>query len=462
MQMNFLKQRVLSFVVSLALFMEAMDATILNTAIPTMAKNFNVNPIDLKIALISYLLMLAIVIPISGWLADKLGAKKVFIIALTIFIIASFFCGLSSHLLELIIARSIQGIGGALTLPVGRLIIVRTFKHRQFINAMNQIVTVGAFGMMLGPVLGGIITYHFSWHWIFWINVPVGLLAIFLTKYFLKDISPVAVPPLDKIGFLLFATSLSGLMFGLSALSETILNRHISLFIILASFILILIYFWHSKDKKNPVVKISLFYNRIFQIAISGNFLSRLSFGSMPFLLPLLLQIKLHYSAQLSGIVLAPLAGGVLLAKQFSLRLLQKQGFKKYLLINTLLAGIAIWLFMLIKISTSIYIIALLTLFFGLMISLQYSGMNALAYADISTNDSGAATSIMSTVQQFSQSMGVAISALLVNYFSFGSYLKISAFTNTFFFLGFIVLSSSFVFMRLKSTDGIQMIHSDE
>ena len=216
--------RIIPLIVSLAFFMEAMDSTIINTSIPAMSSSLNVNPIDLKIALISYLLSLAMFIPISGWLADKFGMKKIFIAAFFIFTVSSLWCGFSQNLTELVIARFFQGIGGALNLPVGRLIILRTFGRQQLISIMSRVVMVGALGMMLGPVLGGQITHYLSWHWIFWINLPIGCLAIGLAMYGLTNPPAQPVPPLDKMGFLLFGLGLALLTFGLSEMSESTIS----------------------------------------------------------------------------------------------------------------------------------------------------------------------------------------------------------------------------------------------
>ena len=209
------------FIVSLSFLMEAVDATILNTSIPSISRALSVDPIDLKLALISYLLSLAIFIPISGWLADKFGAKRIFIIALAIFSLGSLWCGCASNLIALVIARFVQGLGGALSLPVGRLILLRAFGRKHLISTMNQVVTIGSLGMMLGPVIGGFISHYFSWHWIFWVNIPLGLLAIILASIWIEDSARISVPPIDMLGFILFGSGLASFSFGLSTLSDT-------------------------------------------------------------------------------------------------------------------------------------------------------------------------------------------------------------------------------------------------
>jgi EmrB/QacA subfamily drug resistance transporter len=454
--------KIIPFIIALSFFMEAVDSTVINTAIPAMSRSLHVPPVDLKVALISYLLSLAIFIPISGWLADKYGAKRIFIFALSIFTLSSIWCGFSQHLTELVMARFMQGLGGALGLPVGRLIIVRTFGREQFIRISGQVVMVGAIGMMLGPMIGGYITHYLSWQWIFWVNIPIGLFAIVLSYFFLQDTERLTVPPLDKVGFVFFGAALSGFTYGFAALSESRRNPFDVLIIFVLSLVLLIAYRLWSKRQAHPIVKFNLLHHRTFKIAVMGNLISRLGFGGIPFLIPLLLQIGLGYPAQESGLLLAPIALGVVLVRPFLMPLLRFLGYKKLLMLNTFVAGLSIWAFMLIHANTSIYLIGTLTFLYGFILSLQYGVMNSLAYADIASNDLSAATSMMSTIQQLSQSFGVAISALFIRFFSlmlFGKLtLTTTVFDYTFFAVGFFTMLSAFVFMKLKPCDGRQMM----
>ncbi len=450
----------ISFIVSLAMFMETVDSTIINTAIPSMAISLHVAPLDLKIALISYLLSLAIFIPISGWFADKWGIKQVFVSAMVLFVLSSTACGFAPGLLELVLARIVQGFAGALMVPVGRLILLRTFARHEFMAAMNHVVMVMALGLMLGPVLGGLITHYWSWQWIFWVNIPFGLLAIFLSSRFLLKEVPRPVPRLDMRGFLLFGTALAALSFGLSALSETFIAFWLALTLILVAFVLLILYKIHSRHITNPVVNIQLFRHRTFAISVSANLIARLGFGGIPFLLPLMFQLSLGYSAECSGLLLAPIALGVVVAKYFSIRLLRLLNYKKCLMINTLLVCIMQWTFSRIDHASSVTVIASLTFIFGTLMSLQYTSMNSLAYTAIPPEEMSAASSIMSTVQQLAQSFGVAICALLLHYLTKGSATSIGlvTFQHTFLALSLITLCSSAIFLRLKANDGIQML----
>jgi EmrB/QacA subfamily drug resistance transporter len=441
--------------------METLDTTIINTAIPTIARSLNVDPINLKVALISYLLSLAIFIPISGWLADKYGAKRVYITALIIFTISSFWCGLSQTLEELVLARILQGIGGAFMSPVGRLIVMRTCDKHELVKIMSNIMMIAALGLMLGPVLGGLISHYFSWRWIFWINIPVGIFNILFTLYLLPSIQSVPVPRLDKFGFILFGLGLSGLTFSLSILSESNISITEILFIISASIFLLISYVLHSRHQAHPIVKTTLFNARTFRTSVLGNLFARLGFGGVPFLLPLLLQIGLHYSAQLAGLLIAPIAIGIIIAKLFTIHLLKSLGYKRLLIFNTLFIALSIALFSTIDNETTPFQIALLSLLFGSLISLQYSAMNSLAYADINHDELSSATSFMAALQQIAQSLGVAISAIGIKIFmllSITQELSPAIFHYVFLAMAILTLLSCIIFIFLKRHDGYQLI----
>lgn len=453
-----MKKNIILIIVAFALFMESVDTTIINTAIPAMAASLKVGPVNLKLALISYLMSLAIFIPVSGWIADKFGMKKVFILAVTVFTLSSIACGFTQTLPQLVFARILQGLGGSLTLPVGRLIILRTCERHELISKMSIVVMIAALGMMLGPLLGGIITQHFSWSWIFWVNVPIGALTIALALYLLPAMPARKVPPLDKFGFILFGAGLATLTLGLSTLSENDVPHTLPLFLILTAALLLFLYIKHSHKKPHPIVKVDLLRVRTFRIAVLGNLFARLGFGGVPFLMPLLLQIGLGFSPGLSGMLLAPVALGVFMVKPLSLYILRFFGYKKLLIINTFFVALVLLSLATIKAGTSVHTIGFFTFLYGFLIALQYTAMNSLAYANLANDDMGAATSIMSTIQQLAQSFGVAVAALMLQLFSTHSLLSIKIFHQTFITIAIMTFLSLLIFMQLQKEDGRELI----
>ncbi|MBA2654692.1 MAG: DHA2 family efflux MFS transporter permease subunit [Gammaproteobacteria bacterium] len=459
--MDLLTKRATLFIISLALFMDVLDSNIINTAIPAMSRSFQVNPINLKIALISYLLSLAIFIPISGWTADKYGTKRVFIAALGLFTISSFWCGYAHTLMELVIARSIQGIGGAFMISLGRLIVARTFKRHELVSAMNAVIIVVSVAVMVGPFVGGIITDNFSWPWIFWVNIPVGIFAIIFSVYFLRDDAQKKERPFDMWGFILFGGSLAMLCFSLSQMSETDIDLHASWAMITIAAVMLIIFIIHAKRYDHPVINIELFRIRTFRISVFGNLFSRLGFGGMPFLLPLLQQMGLGFSAQLSGLLLVPMAFGIIFSKLFGLRILKLMGYKNFLLLNTTLVAFTIFSFAIINQHTSVYTIASLTFILGIFITSQFTAMNSLAFSQISRDELSNSTPITSTAQVLGQSLGVAVGAILLRYHS--SQLKQvlltpTVFHQTFFSMGLLTLLSALIFISLRPDDGQQML----
>jgi EmrB/QacA subfamily drug resistance transporter len=442
-------------IVSMAMFMEAIDTTIINTAIPKMAQSFNVPPVDLKIALIGYLVSLAIFIPISGWVSDKFGLRKVFLSALFIFTLSSLACGFSTNLYELILWRVIQGLGGAFMMPLGRLMVLQWFEKAELVRTMNRIVMPALIGPAIGPLLGGFITQLISWHWIFWVNVPVGVVTFIFAYYCLPKnntkIIQNADRPLDKMGFILFGVGLACFTFGLSALSEEALKAPLILSILLISVVSLVLYVWHSRTIEAPIVDNKLFAIRLFRLAILGNMVTRLGVGAVPFLLPLMLQTRLDYSPSLSGFFIATTAIGMLLAKFFSRNIIRLLGFKKILLLNTTLLGFSICLMSTISINTSITHIVFQMIVFGFLMSLQFSSMNPLIFSEVGPSLSSAATSVQSTTMQLSQSIGVALCAIILKQLS-------GNFADTFMATGLLTILSGAVFLCLKKNDGSNLL----
>jgi EmrB/QacA subfamily drug resistance transporter len=463
MSPNTIKQFITPLTVSLAIFMEAVDTTIINTAIPSMSQSLQIGPVDLKIALISYLLSLAIFIPISGWLADKYGTKKIFLIAISIFTISSITCGFSTTLYELVISRFLQGTGGALMIPVGRLIVIRLFKRSELIQVNNRIMIPALIGPGLGPLLGGIISQAFSWRWIFWVNIPFGIINFILTYFWVDNFKTEKISPFDWFGFFLFGTGLAGFVFAFSALSESDFPLNLITIIFLIAIVFLICYAFHSFHCQHSVLKMKLFLTRTFRISVIGNLSVRIGFAGIPFLLPLFLQIGLGYSPRSAGLMVAITAIGAMAMKFFNRWTIKTFGFRKLLLINNLFLGLSLWLFMWVYPDTSWLLIALFTFIYGVLSSQQFGTMNPLAYADLPREDLGAATSIMSVVQQVASSFGVAATALILKRFDFLSTTKhiltLNDFHHTFFVLGILTMLVVFIFAQLKKDDGQNLIY---
>lgn len=460
--MFFSPKRITLCIVSLALFMDVLDSNILNTAVPVISHSFQVSPIDLKIALISYLLSLAMFMPMSGWAADKYGTKSIFIGATVLFTLSSFFCGYAHSLIALVIARFIQGIGGAFMTSIGRLIIARLFQKNELVQAMSAVIIIVSIAVMLGPFVGGVIVDRVAWSWIFWVNIPVGLLLIALSIFGLKDNTLRDVRPFDFVGFILFGGSLAILCYSLSKMSESHAEILSALFGVIISLLMLVIYVMYAKRRQYPVIKISLLRFATLRISVFGNLASRLGFGGMPFLLPLFQQLGLGFSAQLSGLLLVPMALGVIFSKLLSLVTLRALGYRRFLFYNTFLVAITLSFYALITLKTPVYCIAILTFIFGFFVSMQYTGMNSLSLAEIPKEQLSASTSITSTNQILAQSLGVAVSAILLRVFSSSgkhhSFLSVSDFHHVFLSLALITTLSTFLFLQLTLDDGKTML----
>ncbi len=453
-----LSKIIIPWVIAIALFMETLDVTIVSTAIPKIAISLQVSAISLKVALTSYLLSLAVFIPISGWMADKFGTKRVFSLALLLFTLSSIFCGMSNNLTELIISRILQGLGGALMMPVGRLILLKAFPKSDLVRVTNYATIPSLIGPALGPVVGGAITTFSSWRWVFFVNIPFGLLGALLTLKYVKDYKAEHVIPFDVPGFILFGVGLAGLSFGFDSIGERLLSVNVIFMILSSSLLCLVLYFWYYQTAKNPVFDLKVFKIRTFRITVLGSLWSRLGIGGIPFLLPLLFQIGFGLSPLYSGLLIFPLAIAMLLMKFFVKKLLKLYGFRKILIINPMLVGVSMASFAFVTKITPYSIILLLVFVNGLVTSLQFSCMNILSYVDLTDSNVSKGTSIASAIQQLSMCFGVAVSALVIKIFvGFNNHLTmgdVMPLHNSFFAIGGITFVSFIVFRYLQKSDG--------
>ena len=452
-------KRYLPWVVATALFMEQLDSTIINTAIPAMAASLHVAPLSLKAVVSSYILSLAVCIPISGWMADRFGTRRVFSAAVAIFTISSVLCGLSLNVPMLVAARILQGMGAAMMMPVGRLTIIRTFPKSELLVAMNFVIIPALIGPLLGPTVGGLIVHWLPWRTIFFVNVPVGLAAQWLIHRHMPDYRGETSRPLDVVGLVLFGSGVALLSWVLEIFGEHRIDLTSAAILLLLALSLLAAYVWHARHIRYPILRLGLFRVRTFRVSVVGGFITRLGIGGLPFLLPLLYQLGLGLPAWESGLLMMPAVAAAMGMKFFSAPILKRLGYRKVLTINTVMIGVTISLFSGVVPGTPIAVIVALGLAQGFFNSLQFSSMNSMAYADIKTSDSSMASTIASSLQQMSMSFGLACGSLVTAWF-LGDLLQsdrvavTNALHHAFLTLGALTMISSLSFWTLRAKDG--------
>jgi EmrB/QacA subfamily drug resistance transporter len=401
-------------VVATALFMENMDSSAIGTALPAIARDLKEDPVILKLALTSYLLSLAIFIPISGWCADRFGARPVFQTAIAVFIVSSVACGSAGSLWHLIIARALQGVGGAMMVPVGRLIVLRAVPKAQLVSALAYLSIPALIGPMVGPLLGGFITTYFDWRWIFWINVPVGLLGITLANLFMPNVRGDADDKLDWLGFALAGVGVSTMIFGFTVAGRDFLPSPGPYLLMLFGAVVSIAYVWRARQITNPVLDLRLLKVPTFQTSIIGGGVFRLGMGAVPFLLPLMLQIGFGLNPLQSGMITFASALGALLMKTTASPILRRYGFRTVLTGNALICSVILALYGTLTAALPHVLIIAFLIIAGFFRSLQFTSLNAVAYADIDNKTMSRATALVAVAQQLFLSAGVAIAALLL------------------------------------------------
>jgi EmrB/QacA subfamily drug resistance transporter len=451
-------KRLLPWLVAVAFFMESLDTTILNTAVPTIAAALKVAPLSMKAVLSSYTLSLAVFIPISGWMADRFGTRRVFASAIGLFTFGSFLCGISTNIHVLVACRVLQGCGGAMMVPVGRLTIVRTFAKSELIRAMSFVAIPGLVGPMLGPIAGGLIVAYLHWRVIFFVNLPIGIIGLFMVYLHLPDYREKS-NPLDFVGLTLFGSGIALLSYVLEVFGEHTLGVPAILAMLATSILLLTGYGLHATKTTFPLLNLSLFRIRTFRAAVSGSFFTRLGIGGIPFILPLLYQVGLGFTPIQSGLLMMPQAIAAMSLKMTMPRILTRFGYRVVLISNTVILGLLIVLFAAIGIGTPVWLMVALAFCFGFFSSLQYTSMNTLVYADVTEQQASGASSIASTMQQMSMSFGVAWASLVTGFFipdrlHSNAPQMIHGIHSAVFVLGAITVLSTIVFRELKSTDG--------
>ena len=452
--------RAAPLIVAVSLFMENMDSTVIATSLPAIARDIGTNPLALKLAITSYLLSLAIFIPASGWTADRFGARNVFRLAIAVFVLGSIGCALSHSLEEFVFARIVQGIGGAMMTPVGRLIVVRSIDKEALLNAMSLLTVPALIGPICGPPLGGFITTYASWHWIFIINVPIGLLGIALATRFIPDIRTQYPYPFDLIGFILSALGIGGLAFGLSVMGLAFLPNGVVAALLGVGAVCSFAYVYYAQRAPAPILDLNLLKLPTFRASIYGGFLFRLGIGALPFLLPLLLQIGFNLSPFQSGLITFTGALGSMFMKAAAVTVLKRVGYRNVLLYNSFISAafLAACATFLPGIPFAIMIAVLLI--GGFFRSLQFTSINTLAYAEVEPPLMSRATSMVAAAQQVSISTGVAVGALVVEFtlrLKHGAAMTAADFPPAFLVVGALTATAAIIFVRLSPDAGAQL-----
>jgi EmrB/QacA subfamily drug resistance transporter len=447
----------LPWLVAVAFFMESLDTTILNTAVPAISEAIKVTPLSMKSVLASYTLSLAVFIPISGWMADRFGTRRVFASAIGLFTLGSFLCGISSNIHLLVACRILQGCGGAMMVPVGRLTLVRTFAKSELIRAMSFVAIPALVGPMLGPIAGGLIVGYLHWRFIFFVNIPIGLVGLLMVYLHLPDYRE-ETHPLDIVGLILFGSGIALLSYVLEIFGEHTLSTGEILGLLAISLSLIGGYLFHAREIAYPLLKLSLFRIRTFGAAVSGSFFTRLGIGGVPFLLPLLYQLGLGLTPIQSGLLIMPQALASMSTKFLLPKVLSRIGYRAVLVSNTVILGLMLLLFATIGLHTPIWVIVIQAFCYGAFTSLQYTSMNTLVFADVSEADTSSASSIAATMQQMSISFGVAsaglATALFVPRVRSNPAEMIHGVHEALFVLGVFTVLSTVIFGKLKKGDG--------
>lgn len=454
----------LPWIVAVAFLMESLDTTILNTAVPTVATALGVVPLSMKAVLSSYTLSLAVFIPISGWMADRFGTRRVFSSAIGLFTLGSLLCGLSTEIHVLVGCRILQGMAGALMVPVGRLTIVRSFERSELVRAMSFVSIPALIGPMLGPVVGGFIVAYLHWRMIFFVNLPIGLLGLYLVYRYLPDYRSANVDPLDVTGLVLFGSGVGLLSYVLEVFGEHMLSRHQILGLLALSLVLLAAYFLHALRVPNPLLRLDLFRIRTFRAAVAGSFITRLGAGGVPFLLPLLYQVGMGFSPIHSGLLLMPQSLAAIGLKMMMPVILTRLGYRTLLLVNTILMGGTIALFATIGPGTPVFVIVILAVCYGYAASFQYTSLNTLVYADVAAPDTSMASTMASTLQQMSMSFGVAAASLATAVFIPDRFRSdpaemIHGLHRALVALGGLTILSALVFRELRPDDGAGVSH---
>lgn len=451
--------RIVPLVLAIALFMEQMDSNVISTSLPAIARDIGTSPIALKLALTAYLVALAVFIPVSGWMADRFGAKNVFRIAIAVFMAGSLACAAANSLPAFVVARFLQGMGGAMMTPVGRLVLIRSTPRHELVSAMAWLTIPAMVGPLVGPPVGGFITTYFTWHWIFLINVPIGALGIWFATRFLPGNEEKIVKRLDWAGFFLSGIAMSGVVFGLSVVSLPALPPAVGFTTLATGIVCAVLYILHARRVAEPLLNLKLFQNQVFRSAVFGGNIFRFGIGAIPFLLPLMFQLGFGMTPFQSGMMTFVSAIGAISMKFGAKRIFARIGFRRALMFGSLVSGGFIAANGLFTPATPYWLIIGFLLVGGFVRSLFFTGVNALAFAEIPEDKTSQATPITAVAQQVSIAIGVALAGgiLEVSTMLRGAPLALVDFHIGFFVIAIVSATAFFWFARLAPDAGHQL-----
>jgi EmrB/QacA subfamily drug resistance transporter len=447
-------------VVAVALFMENMDAHVIATSLPVIARDLGTSPLTLKLAVTSYLLSLAVFIPASGWIADRFGPRNVFRLAIGVFMVGSLICATAMSLPHFILGRIVEGMAAAMMAPVARLLILRTVDKRGLVDAMAWLTVPALMGPLFGPPLGGFITTYFAWQWIFIINIPIGLLGIWAVTRFIPDARVDKLDPIDLPGLILCGLAVAGLAFGLSVAGFDILPWPLVTALVTGGAVAALAYAMHAKRVAAPALDFTLMALPTFRISVVGGSIFRIGIGAMPFLLPLLFQLGFGLTPLQSGLLTFASALGAMIVKAFAGRIVNRFGFRRVLIVNALVGAAFVAACGFFTPSTPFVVIIAILLLGGFFRSLEFTCINALSFADVEPARMSRATTMSAVWQQLSLSMGVALGAFVVEFtLKFKGHATIVAadFPPAFFIVGAVSALAALLFLRLPADAGAQL-----
>jgi DHA2 family multidrug resistance protein-like MFS transporter len=404
------------WIVAVGFFMQALDTTIVNTALPSMAQSLGESPLHMHMVIVAYVLTVAVMLPASGWLADKVGVRNVFFSAIVLFTLGSLFCARAATLDELVMARVLQGVGGAMMVPVGRLTVMKIVPRAQYMAAMTFVTLPGQVGPLLGPALGGVLVEYTSWHWIFLINLPVGIIGAIATLWLMPNYT-LQTRRFDMWGFVLLALAMAALTLALDGQKADGQSPLLPVVLVAAGVVALLLYLRHARDNERALFRLTLFNTRSFSLGLLGSFAGRIGSGMLPFMTPVFLQIGLGFSPFHAGLMMIPMVLGSMGMKRIVVQVVNHFGYRRVLVGSTLGLALVSLLFMTTALLGWYYLLPVVLFMQGMINSMRFSSMNTLTLKDLPDELASSGNSLLSMVMQLSMSVGVSVAGLLLGLF---------------------------------------------